>query len=91
MTPVQLQGFDAELFQYIIFEAEPPTAFLMLRSAWTVIDVFLRLIGTFVNKQIWYLKTCITFTVLSFDMGILGRKKQEQKKQKNEWETNINW
>ena len=40
VTPVQLQGFDAELSQYVMFEAEPPTAFLILRSAWTVIDVF---------------------------------------------------
>ena len=35
-------------------------------------------------------KLVITFTVLSFDMGILGKKKKIQK-QKNEWETSIKW
>ena len=42
------------------------------------IKVSLRLIGTCVNKQIWYLKTYITFTVLSSDME-MGKKKKMQK------------
>ena len=39
MTPVQLQGLDAELSHDVMFDAEPPTAVLILRSAWTVMDV----------------------------------------------------
>ena len=35
-------------------------------------------------------KLVITFIVLSFDMGMLGKKKN-QKKQKNDRETRINW
>ena len=49
-----------------------------------LMEVSLRLIGTFVNKQIWYLKTYITFIVLCSDME-LGKKK------KKEWETHRNW
>ena len=39
MTPVQLQGLDAELSHDVMFDAEPPTAVLILRSAWAVIGV----------------------------------------------------
>jgi hypothetical protein len=39
VTPVQLQGFVAESFHDAVFGLEAPTAFLILRSAATAINM----------------------------------------------------